>query len=162
MTLLSAIADGWPALRAHFGDQLLTRLSGDSLFNHDNGMTWNYLALVADRQQLLSRELAQAVAGQPALLNNDGVLAWYASTHRGDDHLTGILTSRLDDGTNARTLASTLLADPATWDSPGRRSRATPDTVPPRPPLVPAVPVRSPRSPLRRIPRGRSRTEFWA
>jgi len=112
MTLLSAIADGWPALRAHFGDQLLTRLSEDSLFNHDNGMTWNYLALVADRQQLLSRELAQAVADQPRLLDNDGVLAWYASTHRGNDNLTDILISRLDDGTNARTLASMLLADP--------------------------------------------------
>jgi hypothetical protein len=34
MTLLSAIADGWPALRAHFGDQLLTRLSEDPQFNH--------------------------------------------------------------------------------------------------------------------------------
>ena len=112
MTLLSAIADGWPALRAHFGDQLLTRLSEDPQFNYDNAMTWNYLALVADRQQLLSRELAQAVTDQPALLNNDGVLAWYASTHRGDENLAGILTSRLDDGTNARTLASMLLADP--------------------------------------------------
>ena len=61
---------------------------------------------------LLSRELAQAVADQPALLDNDGVLAWYASTHRGDENLTGILISRLDDGTNARTLASMLLADP--------------------------------------------------
>ena len=92
MTLLSAIADGWPALRAQFGDQLLTRLSGEAPFNHDNGMTWNYLALVADRQQLLGQELAQAVADQPALLNNDGVLAWYASTHRGgDDNLTGVL-----------------------------------------------------------------------
>jgi hypothetical protein len=75
-------------------------------------MTRNYLALVADRQPLLSRELAQAVADQPALLNNDGVLAWYASTHRGDENLTGVLISRLDDGTNARTLASMLLADP--------------------------------------------------
>ena len=112
MTLLSAVADGWPALRAHFGDQLLTRLSGDSLVNHDNGMTWNYLALVADRQQLLSQELAQAVADQPTLLDNDGVLAWYASTHRGDENLTDILISRLDDGTNARALASMLLADP--------------------------------------------------
>ncbi len=112
MTLLSTIADGWPALRAHFGDQLLTRLSEDPQFNHDNGMTWNYLALVADRQPLLSRELAQAVSDQPALLNNDGVLAWYASTHRGDENLTSVLVSRLDDGTNARTLASMLLADP--------------------------------------------------
>jgi hypothetical protein len=82
MTLLSAIADGWPALRAHFGAQPLTRLSEDPQFNHDNGMTWNYLALVAGRQQLLSRELAQAVTDQPALLNNDGVLAWYARTYR--------------------------------------------------------------------------------
>ena len=112
MTPLSTIADGWPALRSHFGDQLLTRLSEDPQFNHGNGMTWNYLALVADRQPLLSRELAQAVTDQPALLNNDGVLAWYASTHRGDENLTGILLSRLDDGTNARTLASMLLADP--------------------------------------------------
>ncbi len=112
MTLLSAIADGWPSLRAHFGDQLLTRLSEGTPVNHDNGMTWNYLALVADRQQLLSQDLAQAVTDQPALLNNDGVLAWYASTHRGDNNLTDILISRLDDGTNARTLASMLLADP--------------------------------------------------
>ena len=122
MTLLSAIADGWPALRAQFGDQLLTRLSGDSLGNHDNGMTWNYLALVADRQQLLGQELAQAVADQPALLDNDGVLAWYASTHRGDENLTDILISRLDDSTNARTLASMLLADP-------RDLGLAPDTV---------------------------------
>jgi hypothetical protein len=90
MTVLSAVADGWPALRAHF-DRLLTRLSGDPPFNHDNGMTWNYLALVADRQQLLSQELAQAVADQPKLLDNDGVLAWYARTHRGADEL---VTSR--------------------------------------------------------------------
>jgi hypothetical protein len=60
----------------------------------------------------VSRDLAQAVADQPALLNNDGVLAWYASTHRGDENLTSILISRLDDGTNARTLASMLLGDP--------------------------------------------------
>jgi hypothetical protein len=112
MTLLSTIADGWPALRAHFGDHLLSQLSDRWPFNRDNGITWNYLALVADREPLLSRELAQAVADQPALLDNDGVLAWYASTHRGDDNLTGILISRLDDGTNARTLASMLLADP--------------------------------------------------
>ena len=112
MTLLSAVADGWPALRAHFGDQLLTRLSEDLPVNYDKRMTWNYLALVADRQQLLSLELAQAVADQPELLDNDGVLAWYASTHRGDENLTDILISRLDDGTNARTLASVLLADP--------------------------------------------------
>jgi hypothetical protein len=122
MTLLSAVADGWPALRAHFGDQLLTWLSEDSLFNHDNGTTWNYLALVADRQHLLGGELARAVADQPALLDNDGVLAWYASAHRGDENLTDILISRLDDGTNARALASMLLADP-------RDLGLAPDTV---------------------------------
>lgn len=112
MTLLSAIADSWPVLRAHFGDKLLTRLSEDALINHDHRLAWNYLALVADRQQLLGRELAQAVADQPALLDQDGVLAWYASRHRGDENLVGILMDRLDDGTNARTLASMLLADP--------------------------------------------------
>ena len=32
--------------------------------------------------------------------------------HRGAENLAGILISRLDDGTNARTLASMLLADP--------------------------------------------------
>jgi hypothetical protein len=46
------------------------------------------------------------------MLAHDGILAWYAGTHHGDDHLLGLLISRLDDGTNARTLASMLLAEP--------------------------------------------------
>ena len=112
MILLSEIADRWPALRAHFGDRLLSRLTGDSSAAQDTGNAWNYLALVAERQQLLSQELAQAVADQPALLAHDGVLAWYAGKHHGDDGLTGILINHLDDGGNARTLASMLLAEP--------------------------------------------------
>ena len=82
----------------------------DPQFNYDNAMTWNYLPLVADRQQLLSRELAQAVTDQPALLNNDGVLALITDAHRGDENLASILTSRLDDGTN--TPGRLLFADP--------------------------------------------------
>jgi NACHT domain len=111
MILLSEVADRWPTLRNHFGDRLLDRLTGD-MFTHDSGAAWNYLALVAARQPLLNRDLAQAVTAQPDLLAHDGVLAWYASAHRGDDDLPGVLISHLEDGSNARALASMLLAEP--------------------------------------------------
>jgi hypothetical protein len=112
MVLLSAVADNWPRLREHFGDQLIDRLSASSFPHEGSTMTWNRLALVADRHPVLGQELGQAVANQPALLDNDGVLAWYATTRHGDDDLADVLVGRLDDSTNARTLASMLLADP--------------------------------------------------
>lgn len=36
MTLLSEVADRWPGLRKHLGDQLLDRLSGDMLSRDDS------------------------------------------------------------------------------------------------------------------------------
>jgi len=125
MTLLSEVADRWPALREHFGDRLLDRLTGDML--SQDSAAWDYLALVAARQPLLARELAQAVAAEPALLGRDGVLAWYSSTHRDEDDLLDILVSRLGgDGSNARALPSMLLAEPA------RRMRGDPADMHPR------------------------------
>jgi hypothetical protein len=115
MVLLTEIADQWPSLRAQFGGRLLDRLTGDSTGAGDReriGEAWNYLALVAARQPLLSRDLEDAVASHPDMLAHDGILAWYAGTHHGDEHLLGLLISHLDDGTNARTLSSMLLAEP--------------------------------------------------
>ena len=144
MTLLSAVADGWPALRAHFGDQLLTRLSGDSLVNHDNGMTWNWLALVADRQRLLSQDSHKPSLTRPRCWN-DRVLAWYTSTHRRDDNLTDILISRLDNGTDAAPSPAYCSPTPPTSARPGCRSRAAGHCSRPTASGT-RVPVRAPRA----------------
>jgi hypothetical protein len=112
LLLLSEVADRWPDLRRHFGATLLDRLNGGML-SHSTNEVWDYLALVADRQPVLSAELADAVAAEPALLDHDGVLAWYASAHRGEEDLLNTLIARVDvDGTNARPLSTMLLAEP--------------------------------------------------
>jgi len=112
LLLLGEVADKWQSLRAHFGDHLFDRITG-YMFSNSSSTAWDYLALVADRQPLLGRELAEAVAAEPALLDHDGVLAWYASTHRGEN---GLLTTLIDhlggDSSNARSLAAMLLAEP--------------------------------------------------
>ncbi|MFD9196060.1 NACHT domain-containing protein [Streptomyces phaeochromogenes] len=112
LLVLGEIADHWPALRAHFGDTLLARLTGDMLSPAmDTG--WEYLALVADRHPQLAQELATAVAQQPDLLTHDSVLAWYAHTHRGEPHLLNVLIDNLRAGDNgSRDVAPMLLADP--------------------------------------------------
>ena len=114
MQLLAEIADQWPQLRDHFGGALLQRLGGASLRN-DTKDVWNYLALVAERQPMLQRELSETLAEDQTLLEHDGVLAWYARTHRGEPQLLQTLIARLGrDGSNARPLPSLLLGRPET------------------------------------------------
>ncbi|WP_371599974.1 NACHT domain-containing protein [Streptomyces sp. NBC_00564] len=109
---LSEIADHWPALRAHFGDTLPTRLTGDVL-SQDPNTAWEYLALVADRHPQLAQELATAVATDPGLLAHDSVLAWYAHNHHGDPQLLNVLLNNLDSHHHGRhDVAALLLAEP--------------------------------------------------
>ncbi|MCZ4510025.1 NACHT domain-containing protein [Streptomyces sp. ActVer] len=112
LLVLGEIADHWPALRAHFGDTLLKRLTGDML-SRAMDTAWEYLALVADRHPQLAQELAAAVDQQPDLLTHDTVLAWYAHTHRGEPHLLHALIDILRPSDNgSRDVAPLLLADP--------------------------------------------------
>ncbi|MFE9127389.1 NACHT domain-containing protein [Streptomyces sp. NPDC007148] len=109
---LSEIADRWPALRAHFGDALLTRLTGDML-SDARDTAWAHLALVADRHPQLAQDLADAVAAQPDLLEHDSVLAWYAHSHRGEPQLLNVLLDKLDGRQHDDSgVAALLLAEP--------------------------------------------------
>lgn len=109
--LLGEIAARWPQLRAHFGGELLRRISGG--LSQDTDEAWQYLALVADRHPALQRELSDAVAADETLLRHDGVLAWYARTHRGETGLPATLVAHLHDhDSNLRALASLLLGRP--------------------------------------------------
>ncbi|MGW2016644.1 NACHT domain-containing protein [Streptomyces sp. NPDC001927] len=109
---LSEIADRWPALRAHFGDALLTRLTGDML-SSSRDTAWPYLALVADRHPQLAQDLADAIAAQRDLLEHDSVLAWYAHSHRGEPELLTVLLDNLGSRQHDHhDVAVLLLAEP--------------------------------------------------
>lgn len=109
---LSEIADHWPALRAHFGDSLPNRLTGNVL-SHNSDTAWEYLALVADRHPQLAQELATAVMANPGLLAHDSVLAWYAHNHHGDPQLLNVLLNNLDSRHHdSHDVAALLLAEP--------------------------------------------------
>ena len=111
LLLLASIADCWPSLRAHFGAPPINRLMTEVDHGNENG-AWGYLALVADREPSLATDLAAAVADTPGLLNQAGVLAWYANTHHGDPALLEtIRQASLKDHFNVRPLANLLLAD---------------------------------------------------
>lgn len=110
---LGAIADNWLKLREHFGDVVLERFSGSRIPSQDSDEVWNLLALVANRQSILADELEDAIASRPELLSQDGVLAWYATSHHGEEALLDVLVSKVDaDGTNVRSLSTTLIAEP--------------------------------------------------
>ena len=118
MTALGALAEYWPQVRDVFGDDPLDRFGDDRLGTASaragHGAAWERLALIADRQPLLSAELEADVAAHPQLLEHDAVISWYASTHRGQPHLLDVLIGRVDaDSTNARSLVSMLLAEPS-------------------------------------------------
>jgi hypothetical protein len=112
LLVLGEIADHWPALRTHFGDALLKRLTG-SMLSNESDTAWEYLALVADRHPQLAQDLAAAVAGHPSLLTHDSVLAWYSHVHRGEPQLLDVLIANLHEGGHRRrAVAPMLLADP--------------------------------------------------
>jgi hypothetical protein len=111
LLLLTSIADRWPDLRAHFGGPPIEQLT-TGLRRGDRNGAWGYLALVADREPSLAADLAAAVAAIPELLDQAGVLAWYANTHRGEPGLLEtIRQAASNDPTNVRPLANLLLAD---------------------------------------------------
>ncbi|MDJ0346967.1 NACHT domain-containing protein [Streptomyces sp. H10-C2] len=109
LLLLAALADRWPHLRAHLGTSPVKRLTTALGGGPDSG-AWGYLALVADREPSLAAELGAAVASEPGLLDQPGVLAWYANKHHGEPGLLETLRST-SDSTNLRPLANLLLAE---------------------------------------------------
>jgi hypothetical protein len=111
--LLDEVADRWPALRSHFGEDLPARFNGGSLHPHGPEL-WGHLASVAHRSEPLARELSAAVAANQRLLfDHDAVLAWYAQAHRGEDDLLDLLVDHIGgNGTNLRNTASWLLSRP--------------------------------------------------
>jgi hypothetical protein len=110
--LVQELAQSWESAREHFGAQLLQRLGGKR--STDEARAWNYLALVADQAPQLARELERAVAADPNLLAQDGVLAWYVTrSNRSPGDIAEALLSRLNGhSTNSRGVASVLIADP--------------------------------------------------
>ncbi len=109
--LLLQLASRWEELRAEFGDDLLDRLSGHWRDRPEE--VWNALALVADQSSPLQRELEDALASDAALLNLDGVLAWFVTRSGSQgDAVADALVSRLHSGDNRESLASVLIDDP--------------------------------------------------
>lgn len=112
LTLVQQLASRWEELRAHFGDALMTRLSGLRERN-DEPAVWAALAHGARGHPALERELEAAVADNPELLHKDGVLAWFASHAKDTDQVAQAIVSRLQSAeTNLRGVASTLVMEP--------------------------------------------------
>ena len=104
------IAAHWPQLREHFGDTLLSRLSG--LDASWTAAGWNELALVAGSSAPLEAELEDALAADPALLAQEGVLAWFATRPgTSPDVVVDALLRHLPASSNVRGVAVRLLAD---------------------------------------------------
>ena len=74
---------------------------------------WNASAIVASQSPVLEADLEDAIATQPKLLDEDGVLAWFVSRPSTSADLVADARSRgLVANSNARNLAAHLLADP--------------------------------------------------
>ena len=111
IVLLQQLAVHWQQLRAHFGEGLLSRLSG--LRATETKAAWNALAIVASQSPVLEADLEDAIATQPKLLDEDGVLAWFVSRpSTSADLVADALVRGLVANSNARNLAAHLLADP--------------------------------------------------
>ena len=109
--LLLQLASHWEDLRAEFGDELLERLSGHWRDRREE--VWSALALVADQSSPLQLELEDALASDAALLNLDGVLAWFVTRSGSQgDAVADALVSRLHSGDNRESLASILIENP--------------------------------------------------
>ena len=109
--LLMELASHWSDLRTEFGDELLERFSGRWLDRKKE--IWGALALVADHSPSLQLELEDAVAGDSALLNLDGVLAWFvAQSGSQTDAAADALVSNLRSRGNRESLASILIDYP--------------------------------------------------
>ena len=109
--LLRQIALCWEKLRAEFGDALLSRLSGKRETTA-SGNTWDALALVAPQSVTLEHEIQSAVADNPDLLKQNGVLAWFVTrSSSSDDEIADALITNLRDSDQLRNnLVSVLVS----------------------------------------------------
>lgn len=113
VVLLQQLAARWDDLRAHFGDDLLNRLSGTRAqvpVSH----VWNALAVVAAQNPVLEQELESAVLEDSDLLQQEGVLAWFISRAKTNpDVAADALVSFLQKpANNLRSIADVVAADP--------------------------------------------------
>ncbi len=112
LVLLSQVAEKWTELRAHFGGDLVRRLSGVRAEASDKS-GWTSLALVANAHPLLHAELQAAVDDDPRLLRQDEVLIWFVRRHTTrPDTLLDRLLSRVQADNNLRSVATYLLSQP--------------------------------------------------
>jgi hypothetical protein len=112
VVLLHQLAEHWEQLRAHFGAELVTRLSG-LRSTEGSASVWNALALVAADNPALHAEVEDVVAGNPDLLKEDGVLAWFVARPVSTAAATlDVLLDRLNATHNARDVPTYLLAEP--------------------------------------------------
>jgi len=113
LVLLAAIAEAWPQLRAIFGDTLLERLSGPR--GSRSASPWGPLALVASNSETLADELRTAIVADPALLENDSILLWFATRPGVSvEAIASALVKRLRANDNGRGVATYLLSRPET------------------------------------------------
>ena len=74
--LLQQMALRWGDLRSEFGDALFTFFTRE-IGSESSRDVWNTLALVAPLNLNLQRELENAIADDPELLRQNGVLVWF-------------------------------------------------------------------------------------
>lgn len=112
-TLLDQLLMRWEELQDEFGNTILLRLSGMRK-GDPSSEVWGALALVAHRNIALQQELDNAIADDPKLLNQDGVLAWFATrANKSADTIADVLVTRIRNvGHYGKDFASVLLAEP--------------------------------------------------
>ncbi len=112
LVLLSQLAEKWTELRAHFGSDLVRRISGMRAGVSDHS-AWTSLALVANSHPILYAELEAAVDDDPRLLHQDEVLIWFVRRHTSrPDALLDQLLTRVQADSNLRGVATYLLSRP--------------------------------------------------
>jgi hypothetical protein len=105
------IAEVWPQLREHFGEELMGRLSG--VRGTASGSPWGPLALVASNREELASELQAAVSSDPGLLSRDSILLWFATRPAvSAEAVAEALVERLPASDNGRGVARYLLSRP--------------------------------------------------
>lgn len=110
--LVAQVGRRWAELRAHFGSQLTTRLSGLRA-ERPEASTWGHLATVASRFPALDADLRSAVDADPELLSDDAVLAWYVEDQRRTRAAaTEAVARRLAAEDNSRNAAVRIAQDP--------------------------------------------------
>lgn len=112
ITCVRQLAARWEELRDHFGDGLLSRLSGLRGKTAEPDV-WDSLAHGAKGHAALERDLEAALAENPDLLLRDGVLAWFISHSHNTEQAEAAIVSRLGSAdNNLRGVASVVVMEP--------------------------------------------------